>query len=103
MNAYRSQERVNGEVTTIVSNNANFVKGKPGEAQLISWDDALTMFHEFGHALHGLNSNVTIPSLSGTAVPRDYVEFPSQLALIRAIYRTERGRFCKRSNLVIPN
>jgi peptidyl-dipeptidase Dcp len=79
MNAYRSQERVNGEITTIVSNNANFVKGKPGEPLLISWDDALTMFHEFGHALHGLNSNVTYPSLSGTAVARDYVEFPSQL------------------------
>jgi peptidyl-dipeptidase Dcp len=79
MNAYRSQERVNGEITPIVSNNANFVKGKPGEPVLISWDDATTMFHEFGHALHGLNSNVTYPSLSGTAVPRDYVEFPSQL------------------------
>jgi len=79
MNAYRSQERIDGEITTIVSNNANFVKGKPGEPLLISWDDAQTMFHEFGHALHGLNSNVTYPSLSGTAVARDYVEFPSQL------------------------
>ena len=79
MNAYRSQERLNGDITTIVSNNANFVKGKPGEPVLISWDDASTMFHEFGHALHGLNSNVTYPSVSGTAVPRDYVEFPSQL------------------------
>ena len=79
MNTYRSQERVNGTITTIVSNNANFVKGKPGEPVLMSWDDAVTMFHEFGHALHGLNSNVTYPSLSGTAVPRDYVEFPSQL------------------------
>ena len=79
MNAYRSQERLNGNITTIVSNNANFVKGKPGEPVLISWDDASTMFHEFGHALHGLNSNVTYPALSGTAVPRDYVEFPSQL------------------------
>ena len=79
MNAYRTQERINGEITTIVSNNANFVKGKPGEPLLISWDDATTMFHEFGHALHGLNSNVTYPSLSGTSVPRDYVEFPSQL------------------------
>jgi peptidyl-dipeptidase Dcp len=79
MNAYRSQERMNGEITTIVSNNANFVKGKPGEPVLISWDDAETLFHEFGHALHGLNSSVTYPSLSGTAVPRDYVEFPSQL------------------------
>ena len=79
MNAYRSQERVNGEITTIVSNNSNFVKGKPGEPVLISWDDATTMFHEFGHALHGLSSNVTYPSVAGTAVPRDYVEFPSQL------------------------
>ena len=79
MNAYRSQERIDGEITTIVSNNSNFVKGKPGEPVLISWDDATTMFHEFGHALHGLASNVTYPSLSGTAVPRDYVEFPSQL------------------------
>jgi peptidyl-dipeptidase Dcp len=79
MNAYRSQQRINGEVTIIVSNNSNFIKGKPGEPLLISWDDATTMFHEFGHALHGLNSNVTYPSLSGTAVARDYVEFPSQL------------------------
>ncbi|HEU4869437.1 MAG TPA: M3 family metallopeptidase [Pyrinomonadaceae bacterium] len=79
MNAYRTQERVNGEITTIVSNNANFVNGKPGDPVLISWDDATTMFHEFGHALHGLNSNVTYPSVSGTAVARDYVEFPSQL------------------------
>jgi peptidyl-dipeptidase Dcp len=79
MNAYRSQQRVDGEITTIVSNNSNFVKGKPGEPVLISWDDATTMFHEFGHALHGLNSSVTYPSLAGTAVARDYVEFPSQL------------------------
>jgi peptidyl-dipeptidase Dcp len=79
MNDYREQERMDREVTTIVSNNSNFVKGAPGEPVLISWDDAETMFHEFGHALHGLNSNVTYPSLSGTAVARDYVEFPSQL------------------------
>jgi peptidyl-dipeptidase Dcp len=79
MNAYRSQERFERPITTIVSNNTNFVKGKPGEPILISWDDATALFHEFGHALHGLNSNVTYPSLSGTAVARDYVEFPSQL------------------------
>ena len=79
MNAYRNQERFKGEVTTIVSNNANFIKGKPGEPILISWDDARTLFHEFGHALHGLLSSVTYPSISGTAVARDYVEFPSQL------------------------
>jgi peptidyl-dipeptidase Dcp len=79
MNAYRGQERFDGDVKTIVSNNSNFVKGKPGEPVLISWDDARTLFHEFGHALHGLSSNVNYPSLSGTRVARDYVEFPSQL------------------------
>lgn len=79
MDAYRSQERFDGEVTTIVSNNCNYVKGAPGEPILVSWDDAITLFHEFGHALHGLASNVTYPSLSGTNVDRDYVEFPSQL------------------------
>ncbi|HTF81704.1 MAG TPA: M3 family metallopeptidase, partial [Cytophagales bacterium] len=79
MNAYRDQQKVIGNITTIVSNNANFIKGKPGEAVLISWDDARTLFHEFGHALHGLCSDVTYPSLSGTNVARDYVEFPSQL------------------------
>ncbi len=79
MNAYRNQERFDGEVKTIVSNNSNFVKGKPGEPTLISWTDATTLFHEFGHALHGLSSNVSYPTLSGTNVARDYVEFPSQL------------------------
>ncbi len=79
MNQYRNQERFDGAVTTIVSNNANFVKGKPGEPILISWDDASTLFHEFGHALHGLASSVQYPTLSGTSVARDYVEFPSQL------------------------
>lgn len=79
MNAYRNQERFDGEVTTIVSNNANFVKGEPGKPVLVSWTDAETLFHEFGHALHGLSSSVSYPSLSGTSVARDYVEFPSQL------------------------
>jgi peptidyl-dipeptidase Dcp len=79
MNAYRPQERFDEAIATIVSNNCNFVKGRPGEAVLISWDDARTLFHEFGHALHGLNSHVRYPSLAGTAVDRDYVEFPSQL------------------------
>jgi peptidyl-dipeptidase Dcp len=79
MSAYRNQEKMDSAVTTIVSNNSNFVKGKEGEPTLISWDDANTLFHEFGHALHGLSSDVTYPSLSGTDVVRDYVEFPSQL------------------------
>jgi peptidyl-dipeptidase Dcp len=79
MNAYRRQERFEAEITTLVSNNANFVKGAPGEPVLVSWSDAETLFHEFGHALHGLASDVSYPSLSGTAVARDYVEMPSQL------------------------
>jgi len=79
MTAYREQEKLNGDITTIVSNNCNFIKGKEGEPVLISWDDASTMFHEFGHALHGLNSNVTYPILSGTNTVTDYVEFPSQV------------------------
>ncbi len=79
MSEYRTQKRVSGEVTPIVSNNANFVKAAPGEPILVSWDDATTMFHEFGHALHGLNSNVTYATLAGTNVARDFVEFPSQL------------------------
>jgi peptidyl-dipeptidase Dcp len=79
MNAYRRQQRMDGDVKTIVSNNSNFVKGAAGEPVLISWDDAETMFHEFGHAIHGLSSNVTYPSMSGTSVARDFVEFPSQI------------------------
>ena len=79
MDAYRSQEKFEKPVATIVSNNSNFVKGRAGEPVLVSWDDATTLFHEFGHAVHGLASDVSYPSLSGTAVPRDYVEFPSQL------------------------
>jgi len=79
MSEYRTQETFEGEITPIVSNNANFVKGKPGEPVLISWDDARTLFHEFGHALHGLSSAVAYPTLAGTNVLRDFVEFPSQL------------------------
>ncbi|HEY5106321.1 MAG TPA: M3 family metallopeptidase [Caulobacteraceae bacterium] len=79
MSEYRTQERFDGDITPIVSNNANFIKAPPGEPILVSWDDAVTMFHEFGHALHGLNSNVAYPTLAGTNVARDFVEFPSQL------------------------
>ena len=79
MNAYRDQQKFDGEVQTIVSNNSNFIKVKEGEPVLISWSDANTLFHEFGHALHGLCSDVNYPTLSGTNVARDYVEFPSQI------------------------
>ncbi|MFM7135696.1 MAG: M3 family metallopeptidase, partial [Planctomycetota bacterium] len=79
MSDYRGQERIDGPLLPIVSNNCNFAKPAPGEPVLISWDDATTLFHEFGHALHGLCSAVTYPSLGGTNVARDYVEFPSQV------------------------
>ncbi|HEV7915128.1 MAG TPA: M3 family metallopeptidase, partial [Albitalea sp.] len=79
MGSYRSQQRLDGSVTPLVSNNANFIPAAAGQPVLISWDDAITMFHEFGHALHGLASSVTYPSLSGPATLVDFVEFPSQL------------------------
>ncbi len=79
MTSYRTQSTFDGPVTVIVSNNANFVHAPAGQRVLISFDDAGTMFHEFGHALHGLASHVTYPRLSGTSVARDFVEFPSQL------------------------
>ena len=79
MNEYRTQEGFKGAISPIVSNNSNFGKGKAGAPILISWIDARTMFHEFGHALHGLLSSVRYPSLAGTNVKRDFVEFPSQL------------------------
>ncbi|HEX6361319.1 MAG TPA: M3 family metallopeptidase [Albitalea sp.] len=79
MSSYRQQSR-NGEVATpIVVNNNNFAKGAPGEPTLLSFDDARTLFHEFGHGLHGLLSDVTYERLSGTNVLRDFVELPSQL------------------------
>ncbi len=79
MTEYREQQNVDHPITPIVSNNSNFIKVDDGSPVLISWDDALTLFHEFGHALHGLLSDVVYPSQAGTSVARDYVEFPSQV------------------------
>jgi peptidyl-dipeptidase Dcp len=76
MSSFRDQERVDGEVLPIIVNNCNFSKSDPC---LLSFDDAVTLFHEFGHALHGLLSQVRFPRLSGTNVARDFVELPSQL------------------------
>ncbi len=75
--SYRSHETFDGPVTVLGSNNANFIKGAPGEAVLVSWDDAETFFHEFGHALHYFSSAVEYPSLNSGV--RDYTEFQSQL------------------------
>ena len=74
---YRSYSTFDGKKNVLASNNSNFVKPAPGEALLISWDDATTFFHEFGHALHFFASNVKYPTLNGGV--RDYTEFQSQL------------------------
>ncbi len=79
MSEYRAQHRIPARSLPIVSNNSNFVKGAENSPTLISWDDAVTLFHEFGHALHGLMSDVDYQSQAGTRVARDYVEFPSQI------------------------
>src|SRR5665647_3306522 len=79
MTSLRDQEKLVGDVHPIILNVCNFSKPAAGEAALLSFDDARTLFHEFGHGLHGLLSNVTYPMLAGTAVPSDFVELPSQL------------------------
>jgi peptidyl-dipeptidase Dcp len=79
MSAFRSQEKLTGDIRPIIVNVMNFAKGGPGEPTLLSFDDARTLFHEFGHALHGLLSDVTYPLLAGTSVSTDFVELPSQL------------------------
>ena len=79
MSAFRSQEKLAGDIRPIIVNVCNFAKPSGGAPALLSMDDARTLFHEFGHGLHGLMSNVTYPSLAGTAVARDFVELPSQL------------------------
>ncbi|HKU37542.1 MAG TPA: M3 family metallopeptidase [Polyangiales bacterium] len=91
---YRDHETFTGTLhKPIVSNNNNFVKGAPGEPVLISLDDAETLFHEFGHALHGLLSEVNYPGLDET--PRDFVEFPSQVHEMWVLTRPVLDRFAK--------
>jgi peptidyl-dipeptidase Dcp len=75
----RDQEKLAGDIRPLILNVCNFAKPVAGEPALLSFDDARTLFHEFGHALHGLLSNVTYPLIAGTAVPSDFVELPSQL------------------------
>ena len=76
MSSFRDQEMLDGPVAPIIANNNNFARATP---TLLSFDDARTLFHEFGHALHGLLSRVRYPTQSGTSVKRDFVEFPSQV------------------------
>ena len=78
MNAYVSQSKLMGK-QPVVANHLNVPKPPAGEPTLLTWDEVTTMFHEFGHALHGMFSDVNYPSFSGTSVPRDFVEYPSQV------------------------
>ncbi|MBS0564086.1 MAG: M3 family metallopeptidase [Proteobacteria bacterium] len=79
MSTFRGQRKLGGEVRPIAVNTCNFTRPVAGRPALLSWDDARTLFHEFGHALHGMLSDVTYPMVSGTNVARDFVELPSQL------------------------
>ncbi|KAF1698071.1 dipeptidyl carboxypeptidase II [Pseudoxanthomonas jiangsuensis] len=78
MNSYVSQSRLRG-TQSVVANHLNIPKPPAGEPTLLTWDEVTTTFHEFGHALHGMFSDVNYPYFSGTNVPRDFVEFPSQV------------------------
>ena len=79
MDSLREQERLAGDISPLVVNVTNFSRPSAGKPPLLSFDDARTLFHEFGHALHGLLSDVTYPAVSGTSVLQDWVELPSQL------------------------
>jgi peptidyl-dipeptidase Dcp len=79
MTSLRDQEKLRGNIRPIILNVCNFSKPAKGEPALLSFEDARTLFHEFGHALHGMLSDVTYPLLAGTAVSSDFVELPSQL------------------------
>ena len=77
MNSFVRQSRLLGQ-KPVVANNTNIPKPLPGQPALLTFEEVITLFHEFGHAIHGMLSNVQYPLLSGTALPRDFVEYPSQ-------------------------
>jgi len=80
MNSFRKQDRINGKnIAPVITNNGNFTKPTGDKPSLLNFDEVKTLFHEFGHGLHGLLSNCTYYLLSGTAVARDFVELPSQI------------------------
>jgi len=85
MNSYVSQSKLTGDLP-VVANHQNVVKPPKGEPTLLTFDEVITMFHEFGHALHGMFSDVNYPYFSGTSVPRDFVEYPSQVNEMWAVW-----------------
>ncbi len=95
MSGFRDGERLKGNIRPIIVNVLNFAKGTAGEPTLLSFDDARTLFHEFGHGLHGLLSDVTYPSLAGTSVAHDFVELPSQLYEHWLLTKDVLGQFAR--------
>jgi len=106
MDAFRKQSKENGKfIHPLIYNVGNFSKPTQDKPSLLSVDEVETLFHEFGHALHGLLSNVTYESISGTETPRDFVEFPSQVMENWAMYPTVLNKYAKhyKTGKVIPN
>jgi len=102
MSAFRGQRKFDGETRPIIVNVCNFAKPAAGKSALLSLDDARTLFHEFGHALHGLLSDVTYGSLAGTAVARDFVELPSQLYEHWFMTREVMREYCRHAETGEP-
>jgi peptidyl-dipeptidase Dcp len=102
MSAFRRQDKLDGGMRPIIVNVMNFAKPSAGEPTLLSFDDARTLFHEFGHGLHGLLSDVTYPSLSCTSVVRDFVELPSQLFEHWLSTPEIMTRFCRHAKTGAP-
>ena len=102
MSAFRGQRKLDGETRPIIVNVCNFAKPAEGKPALLSLDDARTLFHEFGHALHGLLSDVTYGSLAGTSVARDFVELPSQLYEHWFMTREVMREYCRHAETGEP-
>ncbi len=102
MSAFRGQRKLDGETRPIIVNVCNFAKPAEGQPALLSLDDARTLFHEFGHALHGLLSDVTYGSLAGTSVARDFVELPSQLYEHWFLTREVMREYCRHAETGEP-
>ncbi len=106
MDAFRKQSKENGKfIHPVIYNVGNFTKPTPDKPSLLSIDEVETLFHEFGHALHGMLSNATYESTSGTETPRDFVEFPSQVMENWALYPTVLNKYAKhyKTGKIIPN
>lgn len=94
MNAYVQQNKLNGTLP-VVANHLNIPPPAAGQPTLLTWDEVTTLFHEFGHALHGMFSNVMFPSFAGTSVPRDFVEYPSQVNEMWASWPSVLANYAK--------